>query len=139
VFPQLQLFNLGIDIENDLEYSYLTSHDATVSAVYNGDFDIGLSFDDARRSLREDNTDVGEKVIVFNITENIPNDVVAVRGELPDSLKAAIFDATKTYLGTEEGEAIFDEIYGWTDIRLARDEDFAVVREAAEKLGVAEE
>ena len=32
-----------------------------------------------------------------------------------------------------------DEIYGWTDIRLARDEDFDVVREAAVKLGVAEE
>ncbi|MFV1971536.1 MAG: PhnD/SsuA/transferrin family substrate-binding protein [Acidimicrobiia bacterium] len=138
VFPQLQLFNLGIDIENDLEYSYLVSHDATVSAVYNGDFDIGLSYDDARRTLRKEKTDVGEKVIVFNITEPIPNDVVAIRGGLPDNLKVAIFEATKTYLGTEEGEAIFDEIYGWTDIRLARDEDFAVVREAAEKLGVTD-
>jgi phosphonate transport system substrate-binding protein len=139
VFPQLQLFNLGIDIEEDLEYSYLTSHDATVAAVYNGDFDIGLSFDDARRTLRKEKTDVGEKVIVFNGTDDIPNDVVAVRGGLPDSLQLAIFDATKTYLGTEEGEAVFDEIYGWTDIRLARDEDFDVVREAAVKLGVAEE
>jgi phosphonate transport system substrate-binding protein len=139
VFPQLQLFNLGIDIEEDLEYSYLTSHDATVAAVYNGDFDIGLSFDDARRTLRKEKTDVGQKVIVFNITDDIPNDVVAVRGGLPETLQLAIFDATKTYLGTEEGEAIFDEIYGWTDIRLARDEDFGVVREAAVKLGVADE
>ncbi|MEA2024438.1 MAG: PhnD/SsuA/transferrin family substrate-binding protein [Actinomycetota bacterium] len=139
VFPQLQLFNLGIDIEEDLEYSYLTSHDATVAAVYNGDFDIGLSFDDARRTLRKEKTDVGEKVIVFNVTDDIPNDVVAVRGGLPESLQLAIFDATKAYLDTEEGEAIFDEIYGWTDIRLARDEDFDVVREAAVKLGVAEE
>ena len=139
VFPQLQLFNLGIDIESDLDYSYLTSHDATVAAVYAGDFDIGLSFDDARRTLRTDSTDVGEKVIVFNITEDIPNDIVAVRGGLPDSLKIAIFDATKQYLATEEGELVFDEIYGWTDIRVARDEDFDVVREAAEKLGVTEE
>jgi phosphonate transport system substrate-binding protein len=139
VFPQLQLFNLGIDIEEDVEYSYLTSHDATVAAVYNGDFDIGLSFDDARRTLRKEKTDVGQKVIVFNITDDIPNDVVAVRGGLPESLQLALFDATKTYLGTEEGEAIFDEIYGWTDIRLARDEDFDVVREAAVKLGVADE
>ena len=139
VFPQLQLFNEGIDIEEDLEYSYLTSHDATVSAVYNGDFDIGLSFDDARRTLRKEKTDVGEKVIVYNITDDIPNDVVAVRGGLPESLQLAIFEATKAYLGTEEGELVFDEIYGWTDIRLARDEDFDIVREAAVKLGVAEE
>jgi phosphonate transport system substrate-binding protein len=139
VFPQLQLVNAGIDIETDLEYSYLTSHDATVAAVYNGDFDIGLSFDDARRTLREEQPDVGEKVIVFNITDPIPNDVVAVRGELPEDLRMAIFDATKAYLETEEGEAVFDEIYEWTDIRLADDADFDIVREAAVKLGVAED
>ncbi len=139
VFPQLQLFNIGIDIEEDLDYSYLTSHDATVAAVYNGDFDIGLSFDDARRTLRKEKSDVGEKVIVFNITDDIPNDVVAVNDAMPESLQLAVFEATKAYLDTEEGEAVFDEIYGWTDIRLARDEDFEVVREAAVKLGVAEE
>jgi phosphonate transport system substrate-binding protein len=139
MLPQLQLVAVGIDIETDIEYSYLTSHDATVSAVYAGDFDIGLSYDDARRTLRKDSTDVGEKVIVFNITENIPNDVVAVRGELPDNLKAAVFAATKIYLGTEEGELIFDEIYGWTDIRVARDEDFDIIREAAVAAGVLED
>jgi phosphonate transport system substrate-binding protein len=139
VFPQLQLFNEGLDIENDIEYSYLVSHTDSVAAVYGGDFDIGLSFDDARRGIREDNPDVGSKVIVFNITEEIPNDIVAVRGELPDDLKAAIFDATKAFLETEEGILIFDEIYGWTDIQEATASDFDVVREAAEKLGVTED
>ncbi len=138
VFPQLQLFNEDIDIENDIDFSYLVSHTDSVAAVYNGDFDIGLSFDDARRGIREDNPDVGSKVIVFNITDEIPNDIVAVRGELPDELKQAIFDATKAFLATEEGEAIFDEIYGWTDVQEAIDSDFDVVREAAVKLGVSE-
>jgi phosphonate transport system substrate-binding protein len=139
VFPQLQLFNLGIDIENDIDYSYLVSHTDSVAAVYGGDFDIGLSFDDARRGIREDNPDVGSKVIVFNITEEIPNDIVAVRGELPDDLKAAIFAATKAFLETEEGVLIFDEIYGWTDIQEATASDFDVVVEAAEKLGITED
>lgn len=138
VFPQLQLFNEGIDIEDDIDFSYLVSHTDSVAAVYNGDFDIGLSFDDARRGIRQDNPDVGSKVIVFNITDEIPNDIVAVRGELPDELKQAIFDATKAFLATEEGEAIFDEIYGWTDVQEAIDSDFDVVREAAVKLGVSE-
>jgi len=138
VFPQLQLFNEGIDIEADIEYSYLVSHTDSVAAVYNGDFEIGLSFDDARRGLRNDNPDVGAKVIVFNITEEIPNDIVAVRGDLPDDLKQAIFDLTKAFLATDEGELIFDEIYGWTDVQEAIASDFDVVREAAEKLGVTE-
>ncbi len=139
VFPQLQLFNEGIDIEEDIEYSYLISHTDSAAAVYNGDFDIGLSFDDARRGLREDNPDVGSKVIVFNITEEIPNDVVSFNtNRIPEDLALAIFDATKAFLETEEGVLIFDEIYGWTDVQEATDSDFDVVREAAEKLGVTE-
>ncbi len=140
VFPQLQLFNEGIDIENDIEYSYLISHTDSVAAVYNGDFDIGLSFDDARRGLREDNPDVGTKVIVFNITSEIPNDVISYNtNSISSDLAQAIFDATKAFLATEEGEAIFDEIYGWTDIQETTDSDFDVVREAAQKLGVTED
>lgn len=139
VFPQLQLLNEGIDIENDIDYSYLVDHTSTVAGVYAGDFDIGLSFDDARRGLREDNPDVGTKVVVFNITDEIPNDVVVVRGELPDDLKQAIFDATKAYLQTEEGVAVFDEIYEWTDVQQANEADFAIVREAAQKLGITED
>jgi phosphonate transport system substrate-binding protein len=131
LFPQLQLVSLGIDLENDIEYTYVGSHDNAVASVYNGDSDMGLSFDDARRTMRETNPDVGLKVIVFNLTEEIPNDVVAVRGELPDSLKQAIFDATAAYLETEEGVAVFDEIYGWTGIQTANDADFDVVRDAA--------
>jgi len=137
MYPQLQLFELGIDIENDLEYSYLVSHSAAVQAVYNGDFDIGVSYDDARRAVRKDYPDVGEQVIVFNINdEQIPNDIVAVRGELPETLQLAIFDATQAYLATDEGQAVFDEIYGWTGIRRADDGDFDIVREAAVQAGV---
>ena len=131
LFPQLQLLDLGIDLENDIEYTYVTSHDNTVAGVYTGDFDIGVSFDDARRNLRRDSPDVGSKVIVFNLTSEIPNDVVAVRGELPDNLKQAIYDATEAYLATDVGVEIFDEIYGWTGIRPALDADFDVVRAAA--------
>jgi len=124
------LLEAGIDIENDLTYEYLGSHDNTVASVYNGDFDIGLSYDDARRTLRKEQLDVGTEVIVFNLTGEIPNDVVAVRGELPDDLKQAVFDATEAYLATEEGELVFDEIYGWTGIRKAVDSDFDIVRAA---------
>jgi ABC-type phosphate/phosphonate transport system substrate-binding protein len=58
---------------------------------------------------------------------------VAVRGELPDSLKQEVFDLTQAYLATEEGELVFDEIYGWTGIRLAVDSDFDIVRAALAK------
>jgi phosphonate transport system substrate-binding protein len=138
LFPKLQLINAGVDPDDDIDVVYTGSHDAAVIAVYNGDADIGLSYDDARRSVRKSNPDVGDKVIVFNITGEIPNDIVAVSSEIPDDLKTAIYDAIDAYLATEEGEAIFDAIYGWTSIRGAEDSEFDIVRAAAQALGITE-
>lgn len=138
LFPALELQNLGIDPVNDVTRIFTGGHDQAVTAVYNGDATYGLSFDDARRTIREEQTDVGENVIVFSITREIPNDVVAVRSELPESLKTAIYDSVAAFLETEEGELIFDEIYGWTDIRPAEEGDFDIVREAAQALGITE-
>jgi phosphonate transport system substrate-binding protein len=138
VFPALQLINAGLDIDTDITSVFTGGHDGAVIAVYNGDADVGVSFDDARGIIEETNPDVGEKVIVFNLTSEIPNDVVAVNGELPDSLKQAVYDAIAAYLETDEGKAVFDTIYEWTAIRPANDADFDVVRDAAVKLGITE-
>lgn len=138
LFPALQLVNAGVDPEADVTPIFTGGHDGAVTAVYNGDADVGVSFDDARGTITETNPDVGEKVIVFNLTSEIPNDVVAVRGELPDSLKQAVYDAISAYLATDEGRAVFDEIYEWTDVQPAKDADFDVVRDAAETLGITE-
>ncbi|MBC8363984.1 MAG: phosphate/phosphite/phosphonate ABC transporter substrate-binding protein [Actinobacteria bacterium] len=138
LFPRLQLINAGIDPDEDINIVYTGGHDAAVVAVYNGDADIGLSYDDARRSIRKTNPDVGDKVIVFNITGEIPNDIVAVSTLLPQSLRNAIYDAIAGYLATEVGEEMFDEIYGWTDIRGAEDSEFDIVRAAARELGITE-
>jgi len=138
LFPALQLIEAGIDPVKDIIPIFTGGHDAAVVAVYNGDADVGVSYDDARRSLRKEKTDVGEKVIVFNITSEVPNDVVAASTLLPASLRTAIYDAIDAYLDTEEGEAVFDETYGWTSIRRAVESDFDVVRKAAEALGITE-
>jgi len=138
LFPALQLIEAGIDPVNDITPIFTGGHDAAVVAVYNGDADVGLSYDDARRTLRKEKVDVGDKVMVFNITDEVPNDVVAASSLLPDSLQTAVYDAISSYLATEEGEAVFDEAYGWTDIRRAVDSDFDVVRAAAEALGITE-
>ena len=138
LFPALQLIEAGIDPVNDITPIFTGGHDGAVIAVYNGDADVGVSYDDARRTLRKEKTDVGDKVIVFNVTDEVPNDVVAASSLLPDSLQNAIYDAIYAYLETDEGEAVFDEAYGWTSIRRAVESDFDVVRKAAEALGITE-
>lgn len=116
IFPQVQLLEKGITSDQYESLFFGGSHDLAVTAVYNGDAEIGLSFDDARRSVREDFPDVGEKIIVFNISPRIANDVIAIRSDLPDDLKDAIFQAIADYIGTEEGAAVMDQLYSWTDL-----------------------
>ena len=133
LFPSLQLIQAAIDPRSDIIPIFTGGHDGAVAAVYGNDADIGISYDDARRSLRKEKLDVGEKVIVFNLTPEIPNDVVAISTLVPSSLKVAIYDAMVSFLSTDEGEAVRDEIAGWTDIRPAVESDFDVVRQAAKE------
>ena len=141
IYPQLQLIEAGIDPEADITYDNLSpSHVAAIESVYLGDHDFGTGFDDSRRQIRkpEDGgfADVGTKVIVFNITSEIPNDVVAVNLNLPEAIQTAIYDATEAFLATEEGFAVFQEVYEWTDIRPAVDSDFDAVRRAVAVFGL---
>ena len=136
LYPSLQLKKAGIDYTSDITQRFAGSHDGVIAGLYNGDAKFGVTYDDARRTLRKTNADVGEKVIAFGITEEIPNDVIAVRTDLPQEIKEKIYQILSEYIATEEGQAIMDEIYGWTDLVPAVNSEFDVVREAAEEFGL---
>ena len=139
LYPSLQLKNLGIDYTSDITQVFAGSHDGVISGLYNGDAKFGVTYDDARRTLRKTNPDVGEKVIAIGITAEIPNDVVAVRSDLPEEIKGKIYQILSDYMATEEGEAVMDEIYGWTDVVPADNSEFDVVKQAAEEFGLYDE
>lgn len=133
LIPALQMQNAGIDISGFDTFS--GGHDASVQAVYDGDVTVGLAFDDARSTIAEQFPDVGEKVIVFAYSQEIPNDGFVVRGDLPDDVKQQIVDAMLAYAETEEGATVLDELYEIGGLREADPAVLDVVREADEKLG----
>ena len=139
LYPSLQLKNAGISYTSDIVQRYAGSHDVVISGLYNGDAKFGVTYDDARRTLRKTNPDVGEKVIAFAITEEIPNDVVAVRSDLPADMKEKIYTILSDYISTDEGAAVMDEIYGWTGLVPAVNSEFDVVKQAAEEFGLYDE
>lgn len=129
--PGKQLIDAGLDLQADIvPVFHGGDHGASVLSVYNQDVLVGVSYDDARRAIRETNPDVGSQVVVFTVSGEIPNDVVAARAGLPDDLKQAIYDSIEAFLATDEGQVIWDEIYGWTDIKPADAKGFDLVREA---------
>lgn len=140
IFPTLELRRAGI---SDDQYTsiFAGGHDAAVTAVYDGTADIGLSFNDARRAVRSEKPDVGEKVIVFNITSRVANDVIAVRSDLPENLKEALFDAMATYIATDEGQVVMDALYSWTDLIRAGDvteQSLVAISDAIDELGFSD-
>ncbi len=112
LFPVVQLENNGIDHQTDINSLFVGGHDAAVLAVYANDAKVGVSYDDARNMVCRQYPDIGEKVIVFEHTQMMPNDGVQLRPGLPDDLVEAI-KAAFLSLAEEQKDLPDDEKVLW--------------------------
>lgn len=136
IFPAVQLMNAGIDPVSDITPLFAGTHDATVAAVCKGDAEVGVSFNDARllaAAVAACGTDMSNTV-VFALSPEIPNDGVAVAGDLDAGLKQQIADALLAYGETEEGSAVLTSIYRISKFAPADLASLDIVREAAAKV-----
>lgn len=97
-FPQTQLNELGIEVDGQ----FAGGHDQSVLNVYNGQIDLGTSFDDARNNVLDENPDVGEEVVVFAWAGPIPNDGIVASSDLTEDEQQIIVDAFLSY--SSEGD-----------------------------------
>jgi phosphonate transport system substrate-binding protein len=124
----------GLDAETDLNAIFAGGHDASVIAVCNGQAEVGVSFDDARSDAVTD-CDVANTVVVFAYGPEIPNDGVAVAGDLSDELKAGIKQALLDYAATEDGAAVLEQIYNINAFGEPNLESLQIIRDAVAELG----
>lgn len=136
IYPILALQEAGLDTDADIEQLPVTANDASVLAVYNGDAEVGFSFWDARSIVVKDTPDVGQKVVVFAMTEEIPNDGVALSSDLSDDLRERISTALEEFSNTPEGSEVLTSIYSIDKLAPADPESLDVVARAAEALGL---
>ena len=134
IFPATVLLGEGIDPESDIEPLFAGSHDASVIAVCEGQAEIGVSFDDARTIAASD-CDIPGKVVVFAYGGEIPNDGIAVSGDLPDELKAKIKQALIDYSETDAGAEVLDSIYQISSFTDPNVDALELVRQAVDQLG----
>ena len=124
----------GLDPETDINALFAGSHDASVIAVCMGQAEVGVSFDDARQDAITD-CDVAGTVVTFANGPEIPNDGMAVAGDLSDELKASIKQAMLDYAETEEGVAVLESIYNITAFAEPVQESLQIIRDAVAELG----
>ena len=123
IIPMLTIKAAGVDTDTELRVVDAGSHDAVVTAIYNGEVDAGASYVDARTMVEGDFPDVMDKVIVIATTENIPNDGVQfstkVDKDLADKIVTALLEISKT----DEGKAALKVAYNWTEL-IEKDDSF---------------
>jgi phosphonate transport system substrate-binding protein len=134
IFPATVFANQGIDPRTDLYAIFADEHDRSVITVCSGEAEVGVSYDDARPDASTD-CDVSGSVVVFAYGPEIPNDGIAVSGDLSDGLRDRIKQALLDYADTGEGAAVLDTIYNINAFADPDLDSLQIIRDAVEKLG----
>ena len=74
-------------------------------------------------------------MVVFAYGPEIPNDGVAVAGDLSAELKASIKQALLDYAATEDGAAVLDQIYNINAFGEPNQDSLQIIRDAVAELG----
>lgn len=145
LLPLKMLHDAGIKLGGDPIFAM--KHDNVVSMVYQGQTDAGATFysppdakegiQDARRLVRTQYPDVEEKIEILQLTDEIPNDPIVFRKDLPEDVKVKITDAFLAMVKSEKGLEAFKAVYGVTGIERATDADYNSVREMLAKLNTS--
>ena len=114
---------------------FVGSHNATVLSILKGEVDGGAAYDDARSAVAKSFPEIFKKLKVIAYTENIPNDVVAVRKGLDPALKQSIKEGLKYLTQTPDGSKVLKEVYGISGLA-DLDAFFDPVRKAGKLLGL---
>ncbi|HUV07000.1 MAG TPA: phosphate/phosphite/phosphonate ABC transporter substrate-binding protein [Spirochaetia bacterium] len=137
VIPMLTMRAAGINPEQDLaEIVDAGSHESVVEAVYNGDVDAGSTYADARDRIEKDHPDVKKKVVVIEVTPDIPNDGVQFVPSMPQEMREKIVKALLLIAGTEEGKEALKMAYEWEGLEEHDDSFYDPFREVLRASGL---
>jgi phosphonate transport system substrate-binding protein len=137
IIPRIMLKANGIDPDADFAQTIEAgSHNNSVTAVYNGDCDVGVSYADARSSIEDDFPDVKEKVVVLATTTDIPNDSVSFAKDFDADMRKQIVDALLEISASEEGREALNNLYSIDALVAAEDSFYDGFRADLSKAGM---
>lgn len=139
LYPRALMAQKGIQPDKDLgQQVFAGSHDKVVVAVMNNQVDAGAIYEDARtvKGVLDQYPKVAEETRVVAQTEEIPNDGVAFRKDLPPNLTSKIKDALVKLGSTEEGKKVYRDAIGTSGVAPTTDAAYDPVRRAAQVLNL---
>ena len=136
-YPATQLQAAGLDPFTQIEGIFAGGHPNSVLTVLRGDAVVGVSFNDAREDVVEEDPEAAN-LTVFAYSTNIPNDGIAVSGDLSEEARAQITDAFLALAASEEGLAALDAVYGIEGLVPADLDALDAARQVEQNFGDAE-
>jgi phosphonate transport system substrate-binding protein len=137
IIPRIMLKANGIDPDTDFAQTVESgSHNNSITAVYNGDCDVGVSYADARSSIEADFPDVKEVVVVLATTTDIPNDSVSFTKDFDPEMRTQIVNALLEISASDEGKEALNNLYSIDALVAAEDSFYDGFRSDLSKAGM---
>lgn len=144
IYPKEMLLKAGVVPKEEM---FAKGHNQVVLKVYQGDVDAGAVFYsppdtltgellDARCKIVNEHPDVYEKVRILALTEEIPNDPVVMRAELPRVMQDRIVAALLEFQTTPEGQKALNAIASVEGFVTTTDDGYNDVRRLVERYGI---
>lgn len=136
LYPVGLLKKNGVELKDLAEAVFTGSHNAAALAVYRGSVDAAATFIDVRDQEEKTFPDIKQKTKVLATTDDIPNDTITFRKDLPAAVQKKFKDAMLDLVKTDDGKKIVFDIYEWDGAVPGDDKLFEPVRQAAASLGI---
>jgi phosphonate transport system substrate-binding protein len=144
IYPKEMLRRIGVTPREEM---FANGHNQVVTKVYQGDVDAGAVFYsrpdtvtgeqlDARAKVVTEYPDVYSKVKVLALTDEIPNDPVVTRKDLPEDVRVKLINALLEFQSTAEGKRALLTIASVEGFVPTTDEEYEGVRELVQRYGV---
>ncbi len=133
IYPKALLDRRGIRIGEEV---FGNKHDIVVTMIYQGQVDAGATYYsppdkttgellDARARVKAQFPDVFERIRILEVTDDIPNDPVVVRNNLPSDLRDKIVKALLRFAATDDGRKALMEIASVEGLEPTTDADYS--------------
>jgi phosphonate transport system substrate-binding protein len=137
IIPSIMMQAEGIDPDTDLaQVMDANGHDGVITAIYNGDCDAGATFVDARSNVEDELTDVKDKVLVIEISPEIPNDTISFSTEVAQDVREQVTQALLEIGNDEQYLDMLEETYSWQGLEAKDDSFYDPFRQVLDASGV---
>lgn len=127
LMPQYYLHSHGLDVNRDIRMLYSGSHESSIMNVYLGNAAAGAVWLPPWQAFSRDKPEIARQLEVRWQTDNLPDNSLMVRDDIPQSITKQVQDALFSLHNNPEGRAILARI-GVSHFEPADDATYQPVR-----------